>query len=401
MKTDMDCCSKRSAKVLSVEAGANDPKRRRDSIAAAPQNRHSEKGIALVIVMISIFVLTILAAGFAFSMKVETKLAQQANNETELQWLGRSGMEYARWVLFLQGTCPLEPWDSLNQAWATGAPGGRCATNGPLGDIQSEVQLGHGSFTWKMTDYESKWNINVANEMILQQAMILMGLEPGEMTPVVNSILDWIDPDNNARIQGAESEYYEGKDPSYEAKNGPVDDLAELLLIKGVTPELYWGTASTNHPAPAFQQRNFGIGMREAMPAGSYEVGFEKLFASMGGTPSGKPININTASAAVLQLIPGVDSRAAEAIVGARGGEDDGTGLTGPFVNTDPNYIFTRVPLLTLPLARIVSQFVDKQSRTFEVEVTAKVGGSERKFYGTLVRNSPRDIQLLNFHWKY
>src|SRR5437762_1834190 len=60
---------------------------RPSTLAAHP----SEAGIALVIVMISIFVLTILAVGFAFSMKVETKLAQHANNETELQWLGRSG----------------------------------------------------------------------------------------------------------------------------------------------------------------------------------------------------------------------------------------------------------------------------------------------------------------------
>src|ERR1035438_10780625 len=56
----------------------------------------SEGGIALIIVMISIMVLTILAAGFAYSMKVETKLARNANSEAELEWLGRSGVEYAR-----------------------------------------------------------------------------------------------------------------------------------------------------------------------------------------------------------------------------------------------------------------------------------------------------------------
>src|SRR6267154_396872 len=121
------------------------------------QTGRSQSGIALVIVMISIFVLTILAAGFAFSMKVETKLAQHANNETEMQWLGRSGIEYARWILFLQGNCPLEPYDSLNQTWATGSPAGLCATNGGLADVQSRVELGHGYFTWKMTDLDRKW----------------------------------------------------------------------------------------------------------------------------------------------------------------------------------------------------------------------------------------------------
>ena len=52
----------------------------------------SEGGIAMVIVMISIFVLSILAGGFAYSMKVETRLARNANSETELEWLGRSAI---------------------------------------------------------------------------------------------------------------------------------------------------------------------------------------------------------------------------------------------------------------------------------------------------------------------
>jgi len=357
--------------------------------------RPSERGIALVIVMISIFVLTMLAAGFAFSMKVETKLAQHANNETELQWLGRSGVEYARWVLVLQGSCPLEPFDALSQAWAGGS-GGICATNGGLAEVQHEVHLGHGSFTWKMTDLERRWNINMANEMILQQALILMGVDPGEMTPIIGSILNWRAADGNVHhMQGADSEYYQNLDPPYEAKNGPIDDLSELLLIRGVTPELYWGPSSTNHPQAAFQARAgaFGPGQQPLL----YDVGFAELFTPMS---SGK-LNINTTTAAALQLIPGVDARAAEAIVGARGGEDDGSGLMGPFRAVDPNYLFTRVPILSLPLARQLSQFVDVRSRTFEVEVSAKVAGSERTFYATLVRNSPKDIQVLNFYWKW
>jgi general secretion pathway protein K len=356
-----------------------------------------ETGIALVIVMISIFVLTILAAGFAFSMKVETKLAQHANNETELQWIGRSGVEYARWVLVLQGTCPLEPYDALSQPWATGTPSGLCATNGGLMEIQSEVHIGHGYFTWKMTDMERKFNINVANEAILQQALLLTGVDPSEMTPIINSILDWIDPDDNPRIQGTESEYYKTLDPPYEAKNGPIDDLAELLLIRGITPNLYWGPASTNHAPAAFQQRANALGFQQPLP---YEVGLVDLFTPVAG---GK-LNINTASAAVLQLIPGIDSRVAEAIVAARNGEDDGSGLFGPYRSvTGRGGVNERVPEIAQlgPMVNLLNQFCDVRSRTFQVEVTAHVAGSERTFYATLVRNNLKDIQVLNFHWNY
>src|SRR5256885_10938525 len=54
----------------------------------------SEEAIAIVIVMVAIFVLTMMAGVLAYSMKVETTLAIHSNNEAELQWLGRSGVEY-------------------------------------------------------------------------------------------------------------------------------------------------------------------------------------------------------------------------------------------------------------------------------------------------------------------
>src|SRR5207248_599747 len=116
-------------------------------------SRHAQSGIALVIVMISIFVLAILAGGFAYSMKVETKLARNANSETEIQWLGRSGVEYARWVLAQQLAIPNEPYDALNQVWAGGS-GGLGTSNSPLANVQSDVKLGNGHFTWHIVDLE-------------------------------------------------------------------------------------------------------------------------------------------------------------------------------------------------------------------------------------------------------
>ena len=76
----------------------------------------SRSGIALIIVMIVIVVLGMLAIGFGSAMKVETTLARHASFNSELDWLGRSGVEYARWVLS-QG-CPSESYDSLNQVCA-------------------------------------------------------------------------------------------------------------------------------------------------------------------------------------------------------------------------------------------------------------------------------------------
>lgn len=350
----------------------------------------SRRGIALVIVMISIFVLTMLAAGFAYSMKVETMLARHANNETELLWLGRSGVEYCRWILFLQANCTAEPYDALNQTWAGGS-GGPCSTNEALGAIEKEVRLGNGSFTWKITDLERKANINFAGEVLLGRGLMLMGVDAADQTPLVNSILDWIDVDDKTRIEGTESSFYEGLEPPYQARNGPIDDISELLFIQGITPELYWGPASTNVPPNAFLEKLTQLG--PANQGQFYTAGLVDLFTPVS---SGR-ININTASAEVLQLIPGVDAVIAEAIVGGRQGEWDPSGLTGPYRNLME---VRRIPEVNMMVQRSIEQFCDVRSRTFQIEVTVKVGGSSRTFYAIAVRPTPRDIAIVNFFWR-
>ena len=349
-----------------------------------------ERGIALIIVMISITVLAILAGGFAYSMRVETKLARNVNSEAELEWRGRSGVEYAKWILAEQMRIAQEPYDGLDQVWA-GGPGGMATTNSALMDVQKEVRLGNGSFTWKITDCERKFNINTAPELILEQSLTLMGVDAGQMTPIVNSILDWIDPDDNQRQQGAENQFYQGQEPPYYCKNGPIDDLSELLLVKGVTPEIYFGGEATNHFPAAFQRRAMNFGPQPQGPV--FTSGLVDLYTPLS---SGK-VNINTASADVLQMIPGVNSIMAEAIVSGRGGENDGSGLTGPYRNVGD---LRRIPEVTLEASRGMAQFCDVRSRTFEVQIDAQIGTYKRTFIAVLGRNTIRDIQVLVFYAK-
>ena len=59
---------------------------------------------------------------------------------------------------------------------------------------------------------------------------------------VANSILDWLDPTSDTpRTDGAKDDYYSSLSPPYHCKNGPIDSLEELLLVKGVTPQLLFG----------------------------------------------------------------------------------------------------------------------------------------------------------------
>jgi type II secretory pathway component PulK len=357
--------------------------------ASAPGS--AQEGIALIIVMISIFVLTMLAGGFALSMKVETRLARNANSETELEWLGRSAVECARWELAQQYMIPQEPYDGLDQVWA-GGQGGIGTSNSPLADFRHEIDTKDGRATWTIIDHERKANINLANEAMLQQALLLMGADAGEMTPVVNSILDWMDPNTAShRVQGAKDDYYQGLTPPYHCKDGPIDDISELLLIKGISdnPALYFGPAVTNYQPGFFNPQANRPPGEAPIP-----IGLKDLFTPL----SVGKININTASPEVLQLIPGIPHEAAEAIVAGRSGQDDGSGLLGPYKAVAQ---VQRVPEVTPIMSQLIQQYCDVRSYTFEVHVDAVVAGYHRHFVGIIGRppGNPRGIKVLDFYW--
>ncbi len=346
-------------------------------------------GIALIIALIAILVLSTLAAGLALSMKVETRLAYNANSETQLYWLGRSGVEYCRWVL-AQEKCP---YDSLNQVWA-GGPGSECDSNS---EVANPVHVGDGTCTWQIIDLERYANINTANSLEIQQTLTDMGVDANEISVVADSIQDWIGPAGPPRVAGAESDYYQGLDPPYYAKNAPIDDISELLHVRGILDhtEIYWGGCATNHPGPTFQHKlGFGNSPDENP---CYPFGLKDVFTAI----SNGRININTADANVLAMIPGMNGGTiVENLTKLRDGPDGtpGTEDDTPFQNAvgalqsaglDPGQ------------AQRAANLVTTRSSTFKVIVTAQIGSAPpRKYTAILFRNSPTDIRIVSFYWE-
>jgi hypothetical protein len=69
---------------------------------------------------------------------------------------------------------------------------------------------------------------------------LLMAL-PGMTFEIADAILDWLDDDDEPREFGAEVDYYSSLVPPYAPKNGPLETVEELLLVRGVTPQLLFG----------------------------------------------------------------------------------------------------------------------------------------------------------------
>lgn len=358
--------------------------------------------------MLTIFVLSTIVATLAISMRAEIRLAQNTTYDSQMEWMGRSGIELARYAL-ANKCAEQKNIDALNQFWAGGtSPCSNDVENVPLKDFH----LGPGTITVTITDMERKWDINlVANPQnpqkeILQKALAEVGVSDAEQSStIIDSILDWINPNSTSGFSGAKSDYYMHLNPPYYCKNGIIDDMSELLLIKGVTPEIYWGSNSTNHPVSGYQ--GHGGGNNSTIPNASgpgfhngdqpqYPVGLYDLFTAMGGK-----LNINTAPIKTLQLIPGIDESMATRIYQERAGPDgvDGTDDDVPFTNPGELNQSLGGPGVQ---AGAVANYVDVRSYVFDVKVDAVIDNYKRTFHGIVSRGGGGGQQLtcVKFYWE-
>ena len=366
-------------------------------ISPLSQSQRNQRGIALIIVMIVIIVLAVLAGGFAYSMKVETRLARNSSFDSDVENLGRSAVERARYILALHLRIPGEgAYTSLNQFWASGIP----STNELLMDMSLENdELPRGHTVIQIIDMERKFNLSAIRDEryspILQKALETMGIDPAHVTDILDSYLDWVDPDDNKRIHGAESDFYVNLNPAapYVAKNGLADDISELLLIRGMTPEIFFGAGRAGSmPAFGGAPKSAPIGQLGAV--GGSSVGLVDLFTTV--SAAGTAVNVNTASAEVLQLLPGMDATLAQSIIDARAGPDhmDGTEDDIPFLQ---NGEVINAPGMTQELLQAMRPFMVTQSGTFQIRVEASIGDYVRRYEALVHRRSAREVAILYF----
>jgi general secretion pathway protein K len=347
------------------------------------------QGFAVVIALVAVTLLSLLAGALAYAMKVETKLAANATNDEQLLWLARAGAERARWIRAMEATIPGQTFDSLNQIWA-GGPGFGPETNSALAGVSLDnFPVGGGTVSLKIIDLERLININTADGPLIQQVLTSMNVDASQLSIVSDSILDWIDQDDATRPAGAESDYYQGLMPSYYAKNAPMDDISELLLVKGVTWAMFTGGTPDDQGSP-FTHHHLGFGSAPGQTP-QYAFGLTNVFTPF----SSGQININTADETVLELIPGMDTTTAQNIQRLRGGPDNDDTTTGAPMFQNVGQLVA-AGINPQGLAQI-SRYCATRSTTFEVIITATVGQHSRNYTAILFQNGPK-VQIVGFY---
>ena len=199
----------------------------------------NNRGVALILVLLMISI--IIAITIQLTVTTRSELYESANlrDSIKLLYIAKSGFNMGEALLYEDDN----DVDSPHDDWAKFV----------LLSAQSSILFDKGHFQLNITDESGKIQINQLitgneyNDKIKEILLRLLNLpefnlEEPEAHDIIDAIKDWIDEDDETTEFGAENAYYQGLGQPYQCKNGKLDCLEELLMIKGITRNLFYGT---------------------------------------------------------------------------------------------------------------------------------------------------------------
>ena len=230
----------------------------------------SERGIALLLVLWVLTILMVIVFSFSYMARTESHATLVFKEGMEKKFLAEAGIERGIMELFYR-----------NQFFSVEG-----SEIWKIDGTPYTVQMGDGYYTIRIMDEAGHVNINSVSDIILKNLLLNVGVQAEEVDTIVDSIMDWKDPDDLHRLHGAESDYYMSLPIPYKAKNANFDTLEELLLVKGIKPEILYGSGEKK-------------GIIDFLTVNSMS----------------SQINVNAAAKEVLMTIPGMTPEIADGII--------------------------------------------------------------------------------------
>ena len=195
--------------------------------------KESQHGIALLIVLWVMTILIVTVLSFTLLTRADTQGTLAFKDQMEKKFLAEAGIE--------RGIAEMVNY-SLNANQTVALVGKEvwkmdgAAYNG---------RMDNGSYVVRIVNESGKISLNGltdASGIMVNNLLVNLGSPTEEANRIVDSILDWKDEDDLHRLNGAESDYYQSLPHPYKARNADFESLEELLLVKGVTPDILYRT---------------------------------------------------------------------------------------------------------------------------------------------------------------
>lgn len=333
--------------------------------------------MALLLTISLVSVLAVVTMQFNRNMRQEYIVSADLKDSILLGEIARSGIVIAEQILLLDQK--ENTFDSLHDSWALLTDedfaelfnGGRLelavfdeAAKFQINAMVTRKRKGQKPTAKEDSNKQMQHEIDVRNVLwrLLRAEPFLV--EDGNAREIIDSLIDWIDSGDGEEEYGAEESYYQSLTPPYSCKNGPVESIEELLLVKGITRDLLYGT-------------------KEKPPLAS-------LLTTLGD--DGK-ININSVGLPLLQAIAmELDKNSAKKMISFREEEKNKGQLA------DPQW-YTSVPSFPNDIADKIKEqgLVTVTSKFFTISATARFT-ERQKTITAAVERTDNEISILRWN---
>lgn len=306
----------------------------------AVSQRSRQRGVALITALLVVALATIAAVAMTREQGLAIRRAENLRN-AEQAWQYALGLEAFARKRLREDQASGDRVDTRNEAWASPLP---------------VMPVENGRLTGRLEDVDGRFNVNSllgseAPEIQMERfrrLLEILDLEPA----VAPALADWLDPDIEARADGAEDYYYTGLAPAYRAGNRPLVDPSELRLVLGVDGEAW-----------------------------------ERLEPHVTALPSTETtINVNTATEPVLRsLAEGISADQASAL--ARAGRS-GFSTVAEFLDSEP-----------LDDLAVEPRGLGVESRHFHALGVVQLGDDVFRFH-SLIHRTPRGAMPVLLRWR-
>ena len=185
---------------------------------ASLRGRARTRGVALVLVLWVVTLLTVIASSFAYTSRTETLLSRNQVASVRAQMLADAGIERALYELSRPASDPAR-WKADGRTYEWTFEG-----------VTVRIVL---------RDESARIDLNRAPEVLIKGLLKNAGLNDEGVARLADAIADWRDPDDLRRPNGAEARDYEAAGRNYTPANAAFESIDELRLVLNMTPELF------------------------------------------------------------------------------------------------------------------------------------------------------------------
>lgn len=275
---------------------------------------YRERGSALLAVLWMAAALAAIAFALSSTVRSETSRVSGAADGLRTYYLASGSVERGiQWMLWgWTGYNQTNP-DGTARYWAPNQP--RMIMHYPSGDAVVEL-----------IPEQAKLNINTASEDELYRVAAAVSADPALARTLAQSIVDWRSPGPSA-LDSFYLSIGSAGGPTFQPRHASFEEIEELLLVRGMTPELFYGNYTSDSEGRLYARG----GMRDCL----------SVWGSHG------PYDINTASPALMEAV-GVPPASIAQILQHRSvrpfrdlGEAGSLGISAPGLTVGGNLMWT------------------------------------------------------------